>query len=232
MSSNTGLIIFSRYDSKRLPGKALKSINGRALIGHVLDRAKKVKGNYPIVIATSDRSIDDPIAEFATSEKVEIFRGCLDDVAGRALACSKYFGFERIVRICGDRPFHSPELIETLIEKHIKLNLDLATNALIKTFPTGLMTEVLSVSALKKVLNNSVDPIDREHVTRYIYLNPENFNIWNLEASEEGLSNYSLVVDTLEDFDRAQWIAAKLPTPIANASLNQIIEKMKLYHQK
>ena len=37
-----GAIIFSRMDSKRLPGKALVEIEGRSMLGRVIDRAKRI----------------------------------------------------------------------------------------------------------------------------------------------------------------------------------------------
>ena len=42
--NNSGLIIFSRLDSSRLPQKALKKIGKKTLLEHVIDRAKQVQG--------------------------------------------------------------------------------------------------------------------------------------------------------------------------------------------
>ena len=57
------------------------------------------------------------------------------------------FELKRFARICGDRPFYSSMLIQKLINLHVKYDLDLATNSLIKTFPYGMTAEVLSVDA-------------------------------------------------------------------------------------
>ena len=46
MLSDTGLIIFSRFNSKRLYGKALINICNRPLLGRVIDIAKQLK-KYP-----------------------------------------------------------------------------------------------------------------------------------------------------------------------------------------
>jgi len=100
-----GGLIFSRFDSTRLPGKALLEINGREMLGRVIDRAKKIPGLDGIVVATTDREVDDTIAEFASKENVGCFRGSLDDVAFRAFKACESFGFSKFVRICGDRPF-------------------------------------------------------------------------------------------------------------------------------
>ena len=39
---NVGVIIFSRMDSKRLPGKALVEIGKRPMLGRVIDRANRI----------------------------------------------------------------------------------------------------------------------------------------------------------------------------------------------
>ena len=57
-SIKLGIIIFSRFDSQRLPGKALLDIEGRCLLGRVIDRAKLIKGTNEIIVATSNREID------------------------------------------------------------------------------------------------------------------------------------------------------------------------------
>ena len=54
MLSDTGLIIFSRFNSKRLYGKALIDICNRPLLGRVIDIAKQLK-KYPIIVATTKK---------------------------------------------------------------------------------------------------------------------------------------------------------------------------------
>lgn len=66
----TGLVIFARFDSVRLPGKALADIAGQPLLGHVINRARVVAGALPIVVATTDRDTDDPIVAFADRKSV------------------------------------------------------------------------------------------------------------------------------------------------------------------
>ena len=44
------------------------------MLGHVLDRAKKIGKEFTIVVATSLEKNDDKIEEFALSENVKVFR--------------------------------------------------------------------------------------------------------------------------------------------------------------
>ena len=55
--SNTVIIIPSRLKAKRLPDKPLKLINGKEMIIHVHDVAKK-SGAGEVLVATADKEID------------------------------------------------------------------------------------------------------------------------------------------------------------------------------
>ena len=65
-----GAIIFSRYASERLPGKALLDISGRCLLGRVIDRTKFIEGIDHIIVATSSNEEDDVIASFVKKEEI------------------------------------------------------------------------------------------------------------------------------------------------------------------
>ena len=91
--------------SSRLPSKALIEINGRTLLGRVIDLTKLIEGVDKVVVATSTEIEDEPIRKFVENEDISLFRGNLKDVCVRALdVCNKY-NFDKFVRICGDRPF-------------------------------------------------------------------------------------------------------------------------------
>ena len=49
-----GIAILCRYSSSRLPGKILREINGRTILGHIKDRLQRGCKGYPIVVTTSD----------------------------------------------------------------------------------------------------------------------------------------------------------------------------------
>lgn len=206
----TGLIIFARFDSTRLPGKILMDLAGRPLLGRVLDRARHVKGRHKIVIATSDRDIDDPIVRFADDEGIAVFRGSINDVAGRALACCKTFGFDQFSRICADRPFLPPELIDRALTLQQEQNLDLATNALEKSYPSGTMTEVVTRGAMQRVCDEANAADDLEHVTKFIYTNAENFRVANFSSGHPDWAHMNLSVDTQGDVDRTNWMFGQL----------------------
>ena len=63
---------FSRFNSTRLPGKALELINGREMLGWVIDRARLVDDDIPVIVATSSEEQDDQIAEFSSAMELSV----------------------------------------------------------------------------------------------------------------------------------------------------------------
>ncbi len=226
-----GLIIFARMDSTRLPGKALISISGRPLLGRVIDRARHSPGGNNMVIATSDRSIDDIICSFAESEGVSVYRGDAEDVAGRALACAEKYKFSRFVRVTGDSPFIDPVILHKLSELAVNDDLDLATNVFPRSFPIGVSGEVIALRALRKVIQSTEDPLDREHITRYFYNKSDKFKIRNLSAEDDRYLGMSISVDKEEDIDKVAWVINNLSQPADTASLEEIVRLVKIWNQ-
>jgi len=222
----SGVIIFSRMDSERLPGKAMIDISGRSLLGRVIDRANLVKNVKHVIVATSTRSIDNSIAYFAESEGVEVFRGEANDVSARALSACKAFKLDKFARICGDRPFFDPELVSSLLQIHNELDVDVVTTMFPRTYPPGLTTEIISTNALEFAMSKTKNLEDREHVTNFIYRESGLFKIHNVDAPKNiNFDGAHLVVDNNHDLLRARWIASKIKN--TENDLNTIIDLAK-----
>lgn len=228
----TGLVIFARMGSRRFPGKALAPLAGRPLLGRVLDRARCVGGAHRIVMATSEERSDDPISDFARAEGVDVFRGALEDVAGRALACCDSYGFERFARICADRPFLPWELIDELMELQKAGDFDLATNAQVKSYPSGTMTEVVKTEALRRAIAEGADAADREHVTRRFYARPAGFHTVNKHSGHEDWASISLSIDNPHDLPRAEWILRGLGARPETATLETVLRRVRDYNHE
>ncbi len=230
MYSDTGLIIFSRYNSCRLYGKALIKICDRPLLGRVIDIAKQLKKKYPIIVATTAKKSDDIIESFALKEEVKVFRGSENNVLKRALDCCDFFGLKRFARICGDRPFYSSKLIEDLINLHIKFDLDLATNSLTKTFPYGLTAEVLGVECLKIIKSQTKNSSYLEHITSYIYNNTQKFRIKNISSIIKDIENLNFAVDVIDDIKKSEWLLSKVSSK-KKYNLNELVKYLKKYEK-
>ena len=204
-----GAIIFSRMTSERLPGKPLIEIAGRALLGRVIDRTRHINGIDKIVIATSVDSEDDEIDLFAKEEEIDVYRGSLEDVAGRAMETCNFFNLDAFARICGDRPFFDPELISSLIMTYNNIDVDVVTTTFPRTYPPGLTGEIINANALRFAITSMTDIEDKEHLTNYFYSHSSEFSIKNISAPVDiDYSDINLCVDNNKDLLRAEWIAS------------------------
>lgn len=219
----TGLIVLSRFDSRRLPGKALRPIAGRPMLGRVLDRVRLARRIDQVVVATSDREVDDTIDAFASAEGVAVFRGSAEDVLGRCLDCAEAFSFDRIVRISGDSPFMDPIVIDRLVTAQADGGEEIVTNVLHRSFPPGVSVEVLSLEALRRLAALATGDQDREHVTTYVYRHPDKFLIRNVAAAASPYQGAGLVVDDESDLARADWITRQVQGRSEVASLDTIV---------
>lgn len=216
------ILILARFSSRRLPGKALCDIAGRPLLGRVIDRMRQVRGHPAIVVATSEQPDDDAIAKFADEQGVAVFRGALNDVAGRCLAAAEAHGFDCLARVSGDSPFICPEIVGLAIDRFFRDGPDLETNVFPRSYPTGISIEVMATATLRRLLDATQADEDREHVTRYIYANPDQFVIDNFSALDDRYQGLQLTVDTVLDLQRARWICGQLAARAATAPLDDI----------
>ncbi|MFC1673821.1 cytidylyltransferase domain-containing protein [Pseudomonadota bacterium] len=220
-----GVVVFSRYNSTRLPGKALKDMGGRPLLGRILDRLRGVRSADKLIVATSDLQSDDALAAFVEGEAgVELFRGSLDDVSGRALECMRAHNLDVLVRICGDSPFEIPAMIDDMVARREASDADLVTNVQDRTYPSGLSVEVIARAPYERAYAAMSDAQDLEHVTRYLYRHPDDFQIENVASGRgQDLTRLNLCVDTADDFARATWIIDRLGDDFESAGLELLI---------
>ena len=80
MARRTVIIAQARMGSSRLPGKVLKDLAGKPILERLLERLLRVRGVDQVLVATSDASADDPVANVATRMGIAVFRGSEDDV--------------------------------------------------------------------------------------------------------------------------------------------------------
>ena len=207
----TVVTIEARMCSTRLAGKVLKPILGRPLLALLIERVQRVWQADQIVVATTNKAADDPIAELACQLGVGWFRGSEDDVLDRVLKAAQSVDAELIVETSGDCALIDPGVIDQLIATFKCNSVDYCSNTLFRTYPRGMDAQIFPVAVLAQVAELTEDPPDREHVSLYIYEHPERFRLLNVAsglASE--VADLRLTVDTPEDFDLVRLVYEEL----------------------
>lgn len=203
-----GAIIQARASSTRLPGKIFKELpyeSGISILEHVIKRVKKSKNIDTLILATTINEADNPIEKIASKESVAIYRGSELDVLERYYGAAKENMLDVIIRITSDCPFVDWNIIDSMIDIHLKARNDYTANILERTFPHGMDAEVFNFKVLEDAYINAKAQFEREHVTPYIYKShPEKYKIYNLQATvEHKAPNIRITVDTMEDYNLA-----------------------------
>ena len=216
------MVIQARMGSTRLPGKVLADLGGRPLLGLQLARLERL-ADAEIVVATSDLPGDDPVAALADECGVACVRGPEADVLSRIALAVATHPSEEVVRLTADCPLTDPGLVEAVLALRRATDADYAGNTLIRTFPDGLDVEVMTATTFATVDRDATEPLDREHVTRFVLRHPERFRSANLR-SPRALAAERWTVDTSEDLDRVRAIVADLDDPVG-AGWDQILAR-------
>ena len=211
MNNNIGVIIQARTGSTRFPNKVMLPFYNNDSILEIIVKRLKQNFNYPIVIATSNKTNDLKIKKVADKTDVSIFFGDENDVLKRFIEASEVFKINKIIRICADNPFLDISLIKELLS-YASEDFDYIAHSVLgepsmKTH-YGIWCEYVKAEALQKVYNLTELSLYREHVTNYIYSNPSHFKIKFINADyiAKKLNEIRLTVDTKSDFETASYI--------------------------
>lgn len=203
----TVAIIQARMGSSRLPGKVLRAIAGKPMLAHIVERVRAAEGIDQVVVATSDRPVDESIQTFCKANQIDCFTGDEQNVLDRFYRAATQYGAERVIRITADCPLADPALIAGLIRYFASGDYDHAgiatgAGAIFQDggrFPDGYDAECMRMSALEKAWHEATAPTDREHVTPYLWRQPDLFRLGSLK-SETDYSSIRLTVDNEDDF--------------------------------
>ena len=204
-----GAIIQVRTGSTRFKDKVFAELEEKPLLWHVIDRIKKSKHLQEVIIATTTNEGDNAIEDFAEEYNIKLLRGSEDNVLDRFYQAAKKFEIDVIIRVTADDPFKDPKVIDKAIDIFLKEGYDYVSNTVKPTYPEGIDIEVFSFSALEKAWKEADKISEKEHVTPYIWKNPNLFKSFNFEYKED-LSNLRWTIDYKEDYQFAKEIYERL----------------------
>tara|TARA_Y100000590_G_scaffold401788_1_gene486936 strand:+ start:738 stop:1472 length:735 start_codon:yes stop_codon:yes gene_type:complete len=204
-----GIIVQTRMGSTRLPGKVLmKADEKNVMLDYSINQLKTCENFDNLIIATTNLERDNKIEEHCKSIKIEVFRGDEKDVLGRHYLCAKKYSLTHIVRIPSDKPLIDPTIVDMIIKFFLENEFDYVANFQINeennslkfnsTYPSGTEVEMFSFKALENAWKNAKNDDEREHVTPYIYLNPEKFKI-KIFTQKQNLSHFRWSLDYEND---------------------------------
>lgn len=161
-------IVQARMGSSRLPNKVMKKISGVPMIEILLSRLAKSQLISKIILATSDDPKNKELIDHVIDIGFEVFVGSEHDVLNRYYECAKKYKADTVIRITGDCPLVDYRLVDLCINEFNSSFVDYLSNVDPPTYPDGLDIEVFKFKALEKANQSGKNPLDREHVTKFI----------------------------------------------------------------
>ena len=195
----TAIFITIRMDSSRLPEKTMRTILGKPVLEHIVQRAKLAKNFDEVVVCTTEREVDDQVADLAQRLDVGVFRGSLEDKLERWNGAAKQYDIDYIVTFDGDDLFCEPVLLDMGADQIRAGKYDFieAPPGLI----CGAFTYAFTAKALKKVCEIKAST-DTEMMWTY-FKDTGLFQTGCLENVEDVYfsDEYRLTLDYPEDFE-------------------------------
>lgn len=144
------VIIPARYASSRFPGKPLAKIQGKAMVCHVVDKAR-ASGAESVTVATDDQRIVDVVEAYGA--KAIKTRADHESGTDRLEEAARLLGLDNnaiVVNVQGDEPLIDPRLITQVAE-----NLAKHTACSVATLgePITLVDNYLNRNIVKVVWN-------------------------------------------------------------------------------
>lgn len=120
---NVICIIPARMGSSRFPGKPMKEILGKPMIGHVWERCKKSKLLNEVYVATCDQEIFDYIQSVGGKAIMtkDSHERCTERTSEALLKIeAKGEKVDIVVMVQGDEPMTEPEMLDAAVEPMIE----------------------------------------------------------------------------------------------------------------
>jgi spore coat polysaccharide biosynthesis protein SpsF len=223
------VILQARTASTRLPGKALLPIAGYPCA--VLAALRAANRGQEILVATSDHSSDDELAETFHGYGIKVFRGALDDVLARYyFATLDLPGDCIVVRLTGDNVLPDGEFVQQLIAAFLQTHSEharceyLGVSSPQSRLPYGLGGEAFFVETLRKAHAAASSTYDREHVgpwmarncsmTSYSPLGAEHFGLEHFSPEHRDYSHLRCTIDDEQDYQRILRVFSEVDDPV------------------
>lgn len=217
-------VLQARMGSRRLPGKAMATLQGQPMIIRQLERLRSARCPSKIIVATSTDASDDALAGFVVSRGYTVHRGAGADILDRIARCAEAISsVSHVVRIKGDAPFVDPGIVDEAVRLALASGAAYTSNHVQRTYPAGLEVEVITANALRIAAAGARDPEGRVSPTAAIRNDPARFSQAHLKARRDW-SHLDWRVKTAADLAFARSIYDALHPVDPNFSMTDVLD--------
>lgn len=210
-STNIYAIIQARMNSSRLPGKVMLEAAGKPMLVHLIERLERAWSLDEIILATTLDATDEILWDVALANDVLPHAGSENDVLERVLGAAHHYDVDVIVQVTADNPLLDPAVVDHVVEAYFETDCDYASNMLDLTYPVGQNVDVFSTEILEDVARRTDGAVDHEHVSLYIYSNPQIYKLLSVKAPPELTAPHlRLTVDEPADYELVKTVFERL----------------------
>jgi len=207
--TDTIAILQAQTSSRRLPCRALQLIAGEPLLQRVIERVQLAFKIDRLVVATSTRASDHPVAAIARRMNVDCLRSDSEAPLERSLQAARHYGARHIVSMRDDSVLIDSQLIDRVVAQYHHGGYACCGNNSEPTFPKGLEVEVCSVEALEAACLETNDRPQGQTVSSLLSHNPLRFPQGVFKDSVDR-SGMRWCVEEPEDLEFVQRVFEKL----------------------
>lgn len=229
-------LLQARCSSSRFPQKVLADLVGKPLIARVIERIQRSAQIEDLVLATSTDPSDQELLEWGQRAGISVFAGSLNDVLERFCGAiddwqdrtgEELVDQDRVVRLTADCPLIDPEVIDQTIQFHLDSVADYTSNVLKPSFPDGCDVEVMRLGALRAARQEARLASDREHVTPFIWRQPDRFRLSNYDNPRGDQSALRWTVDYPDDLKFVAQVYARLYSTNSKFGMDEVLELLE-----
>jgi len=163
------VVIPARYDSQRLPGKALVQIAGKPMIQRVYEQASKSDARR-IIVATDDERIASVVTSFGgLSRMTSAEHPSGTDRIQEVVRLESMRDDDIVVNVQGDEPLIPPEVINQVAGNLAENDVSMATlyetiDGLDELFDPNIVKLVSNEKGMAMYFSRAPIPWDRDHI--------------------------------------------------------------------
>lgn len=231
-------VIFARLDSRRLPGKVLQPLlGGRSVVEELLEQLRGLVGRIPQVarpvIATTTRSVDEPLVRAGSAMKATVVTGHLSPLMRlREISLANPEGW--LWRLNADSPLILEPLIERAAEELAALDggVQVITNLVERSFPYGVSLEMFRADMIMRINADKVTPEESEHLTPIVQRFPPE-SIRGITAGDLGLPRFDPRIRlTIDDAEDAAFFSSLWDDPDFQGTIPGSLERVEYAYRK
>lgn len=217
--NDTAIIINSRPDSKRVPGKIFHKFSiGKvdvALLEALIFRLRKT--NIPIILAIPIGTKD----KYTQFKDVHIYEGAYSDPLERMSHAADFYSIKNVIRVCHDKIFIDEKLITRGLQIFKNMEVDYLFSSF---FIDGSGFEIIKSSTIH--LASSLYK-DVEHISYAVKSVTKNVFNWAIPTSER--SDHRLLADTWDDIKVLEYVFKRFKTKTLITPLSKIVEFLRIH---